>query len=546
MLMWNGRKMEVKKFEFLNNFIFVLRPLASNYITIIHAFTMDVLAYQLNERTVCVQFKGRSLPTNIPAASSAPSATAAASVPSPSEATTTTGAAGASVETVSEEKLPLHWIVLLDNSGSMDDGKKLTHAVQSLTVALDYMGPSDLLSLVTFESSIMPCFTCRVMTEANKDIVRASLSSIKPMGGTNIAGALSSVHEIMGSATAELRTSVLLLTDGEATVGPRSDEELLHYTTELLAAYPALTLHTVGYGIHHMDRLLRAIAGEGAGSYNVVNNLDNVAGVFGDILGGLVSCVASQVRMSVSPATRQVTRYSNRVVAGEPEIYIGDLLAQGQHTVVLENCEDTRFVIRAADTTTGMPYCFIVGLSPATPALLEEGQLAHIRSRVTTLLDDVNQGLTRLAIRHEAHLSRCDELLAELRALPGSSEMVRALLAQCENCRSLILMPPPPALSRMISTQMTQNAACLGTGRGLLSATEDPLPESVTRGATAWSGAGLLTRDPTTTSVFATPTQRNHSQAMRNATCEDTPVNYIDVSGNFNTPPPPPSSPRFG
>ena len=397
-----------------------------------------------------------------------------------------------------EARVPVHLVCAIDNSGSMEEQSKLQRVVESLHVLLDYLGDADMISLVVFESGIQRPFTNTPTTADNKELVRAYLRTVRPMGGTNLSSAIASLHEVMAGAPAGYKNGILLLTDGEATTGITDTATLLVHTQTLLAAYPALTLSTIGYGHDHKADLLRGMADRGGGSYTIVTGAEGVAAALGDLLGGLRTCVAQEVKLVVPLHVRQLSAYPKR---SDTQIFLGDLLAGGEHVVVLEAlAAGESLVVHASSVSTGAPLASI----PVTFGHVDEegGMRAWLRCSVVQLMEEVNRGLHGAAIAADL-ISRIDALAAVIRALPPHP--VLALL-QTQLARLTVIATAPPAaaaVTRMRSNMLSQDTTYLGTARGTMS--QEP------------------GEDPPEESPFATAVQRAMSSGMSHAVTPSEP-----------------------
>jgi len=404
-----------------------------------------------------------------------------------------------------EARVPVHLVCVIDNSGSMEEQSKLQRVIESLQVLLDYMGDTDMISLVVFETSIQRPFTNTLTTADNKELVRAHLRTVRPMGGTNISSAIASLHEVMGGAPAGYKNGILFLTDGDATAGIMDTSTLLVHIQTLLAAYPALTVSTIGYGHDHKADLLRGMADAGGGSYTIVRGAEGVAGALGDLLAGLRTCVAQEVKLIVPAHVRQLSAYTKR---SDTQIFLGDLLAGGEHVVVIEGLAATdALVVQASSVSTGAPLAPIPVV--LTAANEEVGMRAWLRCSVVQLMEEVNRGLHGSAIAADI-ISRIDALAAVIRALP-EHPVLALLQTQLARLTAIATAPAaPPSVTRMRSNMLSQDTTYLGTARGTMS--QEP------------------GEDPPEASPFATAVQRATSSSMSQA------VSHSDTGG---TPYPP-------
>jgi len=106
---------------------------------------------------------------------------------------------------------------------------------------------------------------------------------------------------------------VLLFTDGQANVGIQDPQQLVVETKNQLAAGSKdVTIVTFGFGRDHNASLLQRLAEATQGTYYFVERSDQMKEMFADCLGGLLSIVATNIRLHLEvsralPASTKVT-----------------------------------------------------------------------------------------------------------------------------------------------------------------------------------------------------------------------------------------------
>jgi hypothetical protein len=110
-----------------------------------------------------------------------------------------------------------------------------------------------------------------------------------------------SAAEANGKPTKTVR-SVFLFTDGLPTDGIRDPQTMKGALKKLLAASGTdLKIHSFGFGSDHDPVLLQSISDAGNGTYYYVATEENIAEAFADALGGLLSVVAQNVELRITP-----------------------------------------------------------------------------------------------------------------------------------------------------------------------------------------------------------------------------------------------------
>ena len=445
------------------------------------------------------------------------------------------GATATSATTVAPAAEPVHFIAAIDVSESMLQNRQLDNVITSLKFLLDYMKAEDALSVITFGTDAEVVLRQVRTTSEHKDMIRFRLSQLTPHGMTNLSAVFSYIPELLMTG---YKQGLLILTDGEVNVGV-TDSAVLTRMAESLGGDVSLTM--VGYGPQHNTALCRAMAAATSGTYDVVNTLENVASVFGNTLGGLVTCAYQQVRFQLPPGVIQRSAFP---VRSDGTLFVGDLQEDNEVILLLENVDPTvPLVVRGRHVATSRDCEVMVTVrSDPTPEEVMVGLVTSLRFRVVALLEEVLCSRRR----PDERAAECAELrrlltdvatAATTTTTTTTTSLVSLLLAEVERCERLGTMP-----TRHETSILSQRTAYLGLGRGVLS--QDPPdyddPTAATSSgspAAADAEAGAADEPPRTPPPqlrvpvldrsFSNPAQRAMSDAMRSA------------SSTYQTSPPP-------
>ena len=420
-------------------------------------------------------------------------------------------------------------VVVLDISGSMEDGFKLHNVILSLEQLLTYMRDEDFLTVVPFNGTVQRPFpVCQEpCTVTGKSVIQEKLAALRAGGNTDLGIAIQSASEVLAlPLPLPAKSAVLLLTDGAATAGELDHARLVLLQQANLAAYPEALFCTVGYGDDHEAELCRRLALNGP--YSIVRSGEDVGAVIGDLLGGLRTTVASSVRLVVPAHIRQRTTFK---LNSANEICIGNLVAGGNQVILLEGL--------AAEDSVGLRYSLSDGsshllanieISGPSSEIQEAGGIALLRCEVLEIMEHARQYLTgRSPVMPAAVLEQSLVLRAKLEALPSSPATV-LLLRELNRAHGYLSAPPPPAaLARHLTNQLSQHTEYLGTARGIMSHNEEEDEDPEDRN----------------TSIFSSTVQRAMSSGMAQAVRSVTLPLSPGGSGNPRAPslaplPPPP------
>ncbi len=194
------------------------------------------------------------------------------------------------------ERAPLAIALVVDVSGSMQ-GDPIAHVIKSCEIVADLLGEKDRLAIVTF--STHAGVRCGLTTPdvAGRARIKASIAGLTADGSTNMHGGIEVAAGLLMTAPAGLRRVMVLMSDGQPNVGLQSAQDLAAYVRGL-----GLAVSTLGFGLHHDENVLDAIATAGSGRYSYVPDpvtarvdLARAALAHGGI-------VADQLELRIAPA----------------------------------------------------------------------------------------------------------------------------------------------------------------------------------------------------------------------------------------------------
>ena len=163
------------------------------------------------------------------------------------------------------DRAPLAVALVLDISGSMA-GDPIAHVIAASHIVSTLLDERDKLAIVTFSNHAgVRCGLTTCDAEGRK-LISDALRTIHTEGGTNMHAGMEAAAGILVSAPAGLRKTMVVLSDGQPNVGLSSGEQLSQYTSSLRP----IGVSTLGFGLHHDEHILSAIATAGSGRYAYV------------------------------------------------------------------------------------------------------------------------------------------------------------------------------------------------------------------------------------------------------------------------------------
>lgn len=369
---------------------------------------------------------------------------------------------------------PVHMMLLVDTSGSMEMEDKLSSVKRSIQLLLDLLSPDDRLSLVTFADDSKTFVNRASPSSEEREAILYRVNTLRADGSTNMSAGLLEARGLVEPPSSGRKQGLILLTDGHANLGVHSEVGLVEILQRIQNESPGLSLTTVAYGVDHNAEMLTNLARAGGGAYNVVKSLEDVATVFGDILGGLISVSAQKVEVQLPPDAEANTSYRTvKDPSGMTTIYVGDLYADAEVTVLFKSSPSKGPIrIKATDMTT-LDLIDLV----TEPQLLEDLS----QTPEPLIMADYRQTTVRLlaSIRGGQQIrSEIEQLIKQIQ----DDDRIRnhplkpILLEDLE--QALQLNQRGGHLSQMETVDMMQHSAYLGMSRGLRSITSNPPPRA--------------------------------------------------------------------
>ena len=158
----------------------------------------------------------------------------------------------------------------------------------------------------------------------------------------------------------------------------RSDD-ILRIIESLKDADSNLTITTIGYNNDHNAILLKDLATTGGGSYNIVNNQEEVASVFGDILGGLMTTTAQNVVVNYPSSWNCINIYTKKENNNIISLSIGDVNAESETIILFENTDNNDVVVKGFSTKD---FGEIVKIIKWNTEILSNDRIAYIVSYI--------------------------------------------------------------------------------------------------------------------------------------------------------------------
>lgn len=201
------------------------------------------------------------------------------------------------IDASSLERRPLDLVVVVDTSGSMAGGDKIRYVRDGLHLLVDQLGAEDRMALVRYDSEVRELVG--LAEQADATTLHGLIDELTADGGTNFYGGLERGMEIaVTDSPAEREARVLLLSDGQPTAGPYTDDEsIIGMAEEYIADGVGIT--TIGVGLDFNVALMRGLAERGAGNFYFLEDAAAIDEVFTEELSYFVTPIAYDLHVEV-------------------------------------------------------------------------------------------------------------------------------------------------------------------------------------------------------------------------------------------------------
>lgn len=223
----------------------------------------------------------------------------------------------------SKSRAPVNLAIVLDRSSSMS-GEKIQRAKEAAIMVVDRLRDDDIVAVISYDSVVEVLVPATRASE--REHIRAKIRALDARGMTALfAGVSKGAQELRKFLSGDHVNRVILLSDGQANVGPASPNELGHLGMTL--AKEGISVTTLGLGLGYNEDLMSQLAMKSDGNHAFVAEAAELARVFDAELGDVLAVVAQEVtvKVHVPAGVRPV-----RVLGREAEI-------RGQTTIVALN-----------------------------------------------------------------------------------------------------------------------------------------------------------------------------------------------------------------
>ncbi|GAB5405947.1 MAG: VWA domain-containing protein [Aureliella sp.] len=259
------------------------------------------------------------------------------------------------------ERQPVNVAIVIDKSGSMR-GDKIVQARKAAVQALERLHKDDIVSVIAYDSSVSVIVPATKATD--RDTIRTKIDSIAANGNTALfAGVSKAAGELRKFLNENTVNRVILLSDGQANVGPSSPRELEQLGASLIKE--GISVTTMGLGLGYNEDLMSSLALASSGNHVFIEDAENLVQVFQNEFDDVLSVVAKKIRIEAKLAEGvrpvKVLNYEADIVGQVVSLDLGQLYSRQERYFVIEvevTCGDADSTKPIADV--GVEYLNLI------------------------------------------------------------------------------------------------------------------------------------------------------------------------------------------
>lgn len=233
-------------------------------------------------------------------------------------------------------RTPVNVSFVIDRSGSMQ-GMPLAQAREAAIMAINRLGPNDIASVVTFDDRVELLAPAQKVTDAGRltDLVR----TIGARGSTAIhAGVVGGAYEVRRNHDPKRLNRVILLSDGQANIGPSRVGDFITLGRTLLNE--GISVSTVGLGMHYNEDLMLQLARASDGNHAFARDPSELIAIFNkefdDVLGSCAQTVS--IDLDLKPGVKVVRALSREgaIDGSKAQFKMAQIYAATEHYLLVE------------------------------------------------------------------------------------------------------------------------------------------------------------------------------------------------------------------
>ena len=235
-----------------------------------------------------------------------------------------------------QNRTPVNVAFVIDRSGSMQ-GDPIAQAREAAIMAINRLLPTDIASVVIFDHRVDVLVAAQNVTAPSlfTDLVR----QVGARGSTAIhSGVLAGAAEVAKNKDARRLNRVVLLSDGQANVGPSRPEEFALLGQALLAQ--GISVSTIGLGLRYNEDLMLQLARASDGNHAFAREPTDLIQIFNkefdDVLSSCAQTVSIDIELKAGVRAVRALSRDGAIDGQQARFTLNQVYAATEHYVLLE------------------------------------------------------------------------------------------------------------------------------------------------------------------------------------------------------------------
>ena len=236
----------------------------------------------------------------------------------------------------SQTRTPVNVAFVIDRSGSMQ-GARIAQAREAAIMAINRLLPTDIASVVIFDHVVDVLVPAQPVSDPAHftDLIQ----QVSVRGSTAIhAGVLQGAAEVARFKEARRLNRVVLLSDGQANIGPVRPEEFAALGRALLTQ--GISVSTIGLGLGYNEDLMLQLARASDGNHAFAREPTDLVQIFNkefdDVLGSCAQTVSVDVELKPGVHAVRALSRDGLVEGQRAQFTLNQVYAATEHYVLLE------------------------------------------------------------------------------------------------------------------------------------------------------------------------------------------------------------------
>jgi Ca-activated chloride channel homolog len=342
------------------------------------------------------------------------------------------------------DRTPVNVAFVIDRSGSMT-GERIAQARGAAVMAIKRLDDKDIASVVIFDEKVDVPVPAQKVADHNYFIDR--ILQVAARGNTAIyAGVNAGADEVRKFKDPHRLNRVVLLSDGQANVGPSRPDDFAELGRKLLAE--GISVSTIGLGADYNEDLMLRLARAADGNHAFAGAATDLIQIFNREFDDVLASCAQMVSIDVElkPGVRAVRALSRdgAIEGTHAKFQLNQVYAATEHYVLMEVAFDAA---TAEEREVGVVRVAYTAPDTGARQTLDAPIRARFGGSDADIAANADKIVTESVIEQTTR-----ERAAQAVALrdQGRVEEARALLSQnTREINAYLAVAPSPALSAM-------------------------------------------------------------------------------------------------